>query len=113
MSIDRGSGRSDGLHLTYMTSRSIPPEQLAFQESLIAERESDIREIEGGIHELNEIFRDLGKIVEEQGGMIGELEHSTARWGTSVTNMHVCRIQTISRATLSLSTTTLPLRAKS
>lgn len=51
--------------------QTIAPQELAFQESLIAERESEIREIESGIHELNEIFRDLGTIVVEQGGMIG------------------------------------------
>lgn len=51
----------------------VAPQEVAFQESMIAEREGEIREIESGIHELNEIFRDLGTIVVEQGGMLGEL----------------------------------------
>jgi t-SNARE complex subunit (syntaxin) len=49
----------------------VSPQELEFQETLIAEREAEIREIESGIHELNDIFRDLGTIVQEQGGLIG------------------------------------------
>jgi len=49
----------------------VSPQELEFQETMIAERESEIREIETGIHELNDIFRDLGTIVEQQGGLIG------------------------------------------
>lgn len=60
-----------------VAKQTIAPQELAFQESLIAERESEIREIESGIHELNEIFRDLGTIVVEQGGMIGEPRSSS------------------------------------
>lgn len=52
------------------------PQELEFQETLIAEREAEIREIETGIHELNDIFRDLGTIVSEQGGLIGACEVS-------------------------------------
>jgi len=51
----------------------VSPQELEFQETLIAEREAEIREIESGIHELNDIFRDLGTIVQEQGGLIGTL----------------------------------------
>ncbi|KAH8088029.1 putative t-SNARE [Filobasidium floriforme] len=79
----------DGLVLQQVQQQQqqhIPPEQLAFQESLIAERESDIREIEGGIHELNEIFRDLGKIVEEQGGMIDNIESNIVSVNNDVTS---------------------------
>ena len=50
----------------------VSPQELEFQETLIAEREAEIREIESGIHELNDIFRDLGTIVQEQGGLIGK-----------------------------------------
>jgi hypothetical protein len=50
----------------------VSPQELEFQETLIAEREAEIREIESGIHELNDIFRDLGTIVQEQGGLIGQ-----------------------------------------
>ena len=50
----------------------VSPQELEFQETLIAEREAEIRDIETGIHELNDIFRDLGTIVEQQGGLIGE-----------------------------------------
>jgi hypothetical protein len=49
----------------------VSPQELEFQETLIAEREAEIREIESGIHELNDIFRDLGTIVEQQGGLVG------------------------------------------
>jgi t-SNARE complex subunit (syntaxin) len=49
----------------------VSPQELEFQETLIAERVAEIREIESGIHELNDIFRDLGTIVQEQGGLIG------------------------------------------
>ena len=49
----------------------VSPQELEFQETLIAEREAEIRDIETGIHELNDIFRDLGTIVEQQGGLIG------------------------------------------
>jgi syntaxin 7 len=51
----------------------VSPQELEFQETLIAEREAEIRDIESGIHELNDIFRDLGTIVEQQGGLIGPL----------------------------------------
>ncbi len=49
----------------------VTPQELEFQETMIAEREAEIREIETGIHELNDIFRDLGTIVEQQGGLVG------------------------------------------
>lgn len=54
-------------------TRRVSPQELEFQETLIAEREAEIRDIESGIHELNDIFRDLGTIVEQQGGLIGGL----------------------------------------
>lgn len=60
--------------VNYLFSPRIAPQELAFQESLIAERETEIREIETGIHELNEIFRDLNTIVLEQGDMIDNIE---------------------------------------
>ena len=53
-------------------TKRVSPQELEFQETLIAEREAEIREIESGIHELNDIFRDLGTIVQEQGGLIGQ-----------------------------------------
>jgi syntaxin 7 len=58
--------------LRLLTSYRVSPQELEFQETLIAEREAEIRDIESGIHELNDIFRDLGTIVEQQGGLIGE-----------------------------------------
>ncbi|WWD15826.1 hypothetical protein CI109_100250 [Kwoniella shandongensis] len=54
--------------------QQVSPQELEFQETLIAERESEIREIETGIHELNDIFRDLGTMVVEQGGLIDNIE---------------------------------------
>ncbi|KAK4686612.1 hypothetical protein P7C73_g3507, partial [Tremellales sp. Uapishka_1] len=51
---------------------AVSPQELEFQETLIAERETEIRDIESGIHELNDIFRDLGTIIVEQGGLIGK-----------------------------------------
>ncbi|WWC69565.1 uncharacterized protein I206_103508 [Kwoniella pini CBS 10737] len=54
--------------------QQVSPQELDFQETLIAEREAEIREIESGIHELNDIFRDLGTMVVEQGGLIDNIE---------------------------------------
>ncbi|WRT67019.1 uncharacterized protein IL334_003985 [Kwoniella shivajii] len=54
--------------------QQVSPQELDFQETLIAEREAEIREIETGIHELNDIFRDLGTMVVEQGGLIDNIE---------------------------------------
>lgn len=59
----------------------VSPQELEFQETLIAEREAEIREIESGIHELNDIFRDLGTIVEQQGGLIGQSLALTVLFG--------------------------------
>ncbi|KAK1924756.1 putative t-SNARE [Papiliotrema laurentii] len=59
---------------TQQHAPQVSPQELEFQETLIAEREAEIREIESGIHELNDIFRDLGTIVEQQGGLIDNIE---------------------------------------
>jgi hypothetical protein len=61
----------------------VTPQEVEFQETLIAEREAEIREIETGIHELNDIFRDLGTIVEQQGGLVGELDTHGPLVGTT------------------------------
>jgi hypothetical protein len=62
---------SQPLFLGSLLTGRVSPQELEFQETLIAEREAEFREIESGIHELNDIFRDLGTIVQEQGGLIG------------------------------------------
>ncbi|WVQ78196.1 hypothetical protein IAT38_000279 [Cryptococcus sp. DSM 104549] len=54
--------------------QQVSPQELEFQETLIAEREAEIREIETGIHELNDIFRDLGTMVVEQGALVDNIE---------------------------------------
>jgi t-SNARE complex subunit (syntaxin) len=59
----------------------VTPQELEFQETLIAERETEIREIESGIHELNDIFRDLGTIIVEQGSLVGmSWAGSNSKW---------------------------------
>ena len=66
----------------------VTPQELEFQETLIAEREAEIREIESGIHELNDIFRDLGTIVSEQGGLIGARPLASSGYGELTRRQH-------------------------
>ena len=71
----------------------VSPQELEFQETLIAEREAEIREIESGIHELNDIFRDLGTIVQEQGGLIGKYkDHSCPPPLTVISPLPCCPV---------------------
>ncbi|ORY32248.1 putative t-SNARE [Naematelia encephala] len=72
---ERGSVELDRVQRTEQQQvQQVTPQELEFQETLIAEREAEIREIESGIHELNDIFRDLGTIVEQQGGLVDNIE---------------------------------------
>ncbi|KAG8830389.1 hypothetical protein FRC20_008437, partial [Serendipita sp. 405] len=65
---------SPALQQTQMQIQQLSPHELAYQESLIAEREREIRNIETGILELNEIFGQLGTLVTEQGTMLDNIE---------------------------------------
>jgi len=65
---------SPALQQTQIQIQQLSPQELAHQESLIAERETEIQNIETGILELNEIFGQLGTIVTEQGTMLDNIE---------------------------------------
>jgi hypothetical protein len=48
--------------------------EIAFNESVIAEREEGIREVEATVGELAEIFKDIAVLVNEQGQMIDDID---------------------------------------
>lgn len=59
---------------------------LAYNETLIAEREDEIRDIEHGIQELNEIFRDLGTMVTEQQSTLDNIEVNVSNMASNMKN---------------------------
>ncbi|KAI9184214.1 hypothetical protein H9P43_003267 [Blastocladiella emersonii ATCC 22665] len=48
--------------------------EVAYNETLIAEREAEIREIEQGVHMVNDIFRKIGSLVKDQGHLFDNIE---------------------------------------
>ncbi|KAJ3373897.1 Syntaxin-7 [Allomyces arbusculus] len=47
---------------------------IAYNETLIAEREAEIRDIEDGVHMVNDIFRKIGTMVKDQGQLFDNIE---------------------------------------
>ncbi|ORZ40188.1 t-SNARE [Catenaria anguillulae PL171] len=69
-----GSGSASQVLRQQQQQQQVHELEVAYNETLIAEREAEIRDIEEGVHMVNDIFRKIGSMVRDQGALFDNIE---------------------------------------